>query len=469
MIGLGAPDPLRRSLAALAVRMEPTGWRALRFLEQHQWDDPVQIEAVQREGLSTILDHAYAQVPYYHERFEKAGIVEGARVVTGRFADIPQLTKAIIRDRYSDLLTRDLAERRWVTNRTGGSTGEPLTVAEDRESARISGGAVLRWFLGWHGVHPGERQIQLWGSDRELFGLRQRVRDRARQFAMGSRLLNAFCMSPERMRAYIAEINRFRPRVVRGYSTSLYEVARFAEENGLPIRAPSLVVSSAGTLYPDMRVRIERAFGCKVFNHYGSREVHSVAMECPAQRGLHVSSFVHVVEVLDERGRACPPGVEGDLVVTSLTNLVMPLLRYRIGDRAIWSEERCPCGRGMPLLASVTGRSVNCFRGRDGQLVPGEFFVHLLGVFLKDTPFAKVQIVQEDLDELVVLAVLRPAQELRKQFMDEVTAHVRMAMGHGCSVRFERVSDIPTPPSGKYQYTICKLPGAAGAGKQRAG
>ncbi len=129
-----------------------------------------------------------------------------------------------------------------------------------------------------------------------------------------------------------------------------------------------------------MRSRMEESFRCEVFDRYGSRETGDMAGECDEHRGLHVLPWTCHLEVLDGQDEPVGPGEEGEIVVTGFTNRAMPLIRYRIGDRARVPAERsvCPCGRDTQMLASITGRTVDMFLGPDGAMVDGEYFTHLL-------------------------------------------------------------------------------------------
>ena len=220
---------------------------------------------------------------------------------------------------------------------------------------------------------------------------------------------------------------------------------------------PGTVIASAETLHPQMRSVMGRVYGCGVYNHYGSREMHNIAMECPRARGFHISAFTHVVEVVDQAGRSCPPGTEGELILTGLANLAMPLIRYRIGDRGTLGAEPCSCGRGLPLLASLTGRRLECFHTKEGGFVPGEYFVHIVGSELGSAGPVRYQIVQRAIDHVVFRVAAAGchgiSQDLRRKLCDAT----RLVMGADCAVEFESVREIPPAASGKYLYTVCEF------------
>jgi phenylacetate-CoA ligase len=150
--------------------------------------------------------------------------------------------------------------------------------------------------------------------------------------------------------------------------------------------------------------------------------------------------------------------VEGDIVVTSLFNRAMPFIRYRIGDRGAWRQGACACGRGLPLLKELSGRRMDSFRTRDGKVVPGTYFVHLLGVHLRGTPIQKCQFVQESYQDLRFRFVLRPGHHLDAETRQEIEEKTRLVMGADCCITFEAVEDITPAPSGKFSYTISRVP-----------
>ena len=172
--------------------------------------------------------------------------------------------------------------------------------------------------------------------------------------------------------------------------------------------------------------------------------------------GLHVASPQQVVEIVDEAGKPCPPGVVGHVLVTPLSNLAMPLLRYRIGDMASWATEPCPCGLCWPLLEHVHGRSSDILVAADGTRVHGEYFTHLF----YGTPWVRrFQLIQEATDRLVLRIVKDPAAAAASVAadMERVLRETQRVMGEECQVEVRFVAEIPPLPSGKHRFTVSRL------------
>jgi phenylacetate-CoA ligase len=444
----------RKPVYSAVLRAKGSVLKHLAEYERTQWYSLPEIQAYQRKRLERLLRHASQHVPYYRRIIPRDGLLRNGDVALERFAELPLLTKDILREHFDALKSDDLDGRNWYSNSSGGSTGEPARFIQDKEYLD-QGLAMEHHGYRRVGKDLGDAEVRLWGSERDIFqgtiGLRAKLGNLLRNQVF----LNAFRMSPPQMTDYIRRIGALRPKVIVAYAQSAYELSKFSLERSLPIHGVGAVVTSAGTLYPFMRDVISKAFHAPVFNRYGSREVGDIAMECAAHSGLHVLMENQFVEVLDEDGRACEPGKPGEIVVTVLTNCAMPLIRYRIGDVGVWADGSCTCGRGSHLLQEVSGRVVDVFLTKAGEKIDGEYFTHL--IYFKDW-VRKFQFVQESLDSIRVKiqrAGTPPPQDLK-----EIEDKVRLVMGVSCTVEFEFVDDIPPGSSGKYRYTISHVTGA---------
>lgn len=430
----------------------------LNFLRKAESLTEEQIKKLQEERLRAILRHAYENVPYYKKQIELLGGPQTIeKDVKSFLLELPLLTKSAIRESWEELKSQDLKNRKWFYNTSGGSTGEPVRLIQD-SVFREYGQAVKALFDLWTGYRIGMPKVILWGSERDLFLGKERFKVRFGRWLRNEYWLNAFRMGPSEMREYVRLINDVRPVQILAYAEAAYELARFVEREGLKVSPPRAVMTSAGTLYDYMRETIQQVFGAPVFNRYGSREVGDIACECEAHEGLHVCPVTQYVEILREDGTPVGPGEVGEVVVTSLTNYAMPLIRYRIGDMALWAAEKCSCGRAWPLLKTIIGRVADTFITKDGTRVHGEYFTHL--VYFRDW-IQKFQFVQEDYDFISLLVVpscrFEEAREIVKHEHQDLEKKVQIVMGGSCRLEIKLVEDIPPSPSGKYRYTVSKV------------
>jgi phenylacetate-CoA ligase len=313
-------------------------------------------------------------------------------------------------------------------------------------------------FSRWALKDIGDREIVLWGSERDINAGSIGLRARLINFLFRRRFINAFRMTKQDMFDYVNKINNFQPIHIRAYVESIYDLAKFIEMHDLQIHSPRSVMTSAGVLQPHVREVIENVFRAPVFNRYGSREVGDIASECEMHEGLHVSNLTHYVEIIDDEGKPTEPGEVGEIVITLLTNYSMPLIRYRIGDMGAWAKKECSCGCSWPLLKEIVGRVTGTFLLRDGTHIHGEYFTHLF--YLQDW-LKKFQVIQEDYDVIRVLLVFRESLmdplSVYCEPLSEIENKIKIIMGMNCEVIFENVDQIPPSPSGKRRYTISKL------------
>jgi phenylacetate-CoA ligase len=422
------------------------------FAALRKADQERRLDAAGPAALTRLLQHCQKAVPYYAELLSQA---PGGWQVdpAGYLPKLPILTKALIRQNFEGLKARDLGQRRWTYNTSGGSTGEPVRFIQDREYTDRQSATQLLTF-DWAGRPVCEPALRVWGSERDILQGSVGLKMRLLNWVAQEEWFNAFRMTPAAMRNLLAQLNRRRYRLIIAYAQALYEIARLALKEGIEVAPQAGIVTSAGTLYPFMRTAMEQAFGCQVFNRYGSREVGDIAAECAAHEGLHVLGHANYVEVVDDAGQPVADGTEGNLVITCLSNYAMPLLRYAIGDRGRLSLRRtCACGRSGQILEHISGRNVDTFRTRTGTLIDGEYFTHLM--YFRAW-VEKFQVVQESAT-LIRYRVVKTGGQPGQGELDDIRDKTRAVMGSECEVVFEFVDAIPEAASGKYRYTISNV------------
>jgi phenylacetate-CoA ligase len=430
------------------------GYRFPKLLAEYWREhESARADEITRNSLARLFEHCRGSVPYYAKLFRRRDCNPSEADEPMQVLErLPILRKETIRANFADLQSADLHTRSWIYNTSGGSTGEPIQLIQDSEY-RDRSRAITLLYCRLLGCELGNPLLRVWGSEAEVESTLN-WKSRLFDWLQNTVCLNAFQMTTEGMRAHFRTINRRRPKLILGYAQCLYELALFAERERIQIDHPPTVVTSAGTLYEFMRKKIARVFGGPVYNLYGSREVSDVACEVPDCQGLWVAPWGNYVEIVDERGEPIPPGTEGNIVITCLTNHAMPLIRYWIGDRGalLPAAEGCRAFGGQ-VLKQVLGRTVDVFRRRDQTLIDGEYFTHLLYF----RPWvSRFQVVQKDY-ESVLFKIVRPKQEAPKAELQEIARKTRLVMGNDCNVEFEFAKDLPPQPNGKYRYTISEL------------
>ena len=414
-----------------------------RSLEDSQWWSPAQLQDLQIRRLQDFLAHCQRHVPYYRRilaELDPASVTGVADL--GR---LPLLDKPLIRENI-EALKADNAGTLSRFN-TGGSSGQPLIFFLSRD--RISHDVAAKWrATRWWDVDIGDPEIVLWGSPIEL-GSQDRLRV-WRDRLLRTRLLPAFEMSAERLDEFLAVIRQTRPRMLFGYPSAFSHLARHARERGLAMDDLGIRVAfvTSEKLYDEQRASIESTFGCRVANGYGGRDAGFIAHQCPAG-GMHISAEDIIVEIVDPTGRPLAPGQAGEIVVTHMATGEFPFIRYRTGDIGVLGGGTCPCGRGLPLLAEIQGRSTDFVVAADGTVMHGLALIYVL----RDLPgIDGFKIIQERPDLTRVL--IRPEAKPITELADRVVTGFRERLGETVTVQVEWVEEIPAEASGKFRYVV---------------
>lgn len=422
--------------------------RVRRWLEETQWWPREKLEALQLARLRALLSHAYRHVPYYRERLDAAGMAQGAIENVADLRKLPLLTKPLIRGNSERL--KSVEARGLARFNTGGSSGEPLVFWIGRE--RVSHDVAAKWrATRWWDVDIGDPEIVVWGSPIEL-----KAQDRLRAVRdrlFRTHLLAAFEMSGPRLDEYVDMLRSVRPRMVFGYPSSIGVIAEHACRRGkrLDDLGVKVVFVTSERLYDHQRAVIERAFACPVANGYGGRDAGFIAHQCPAG-GMHITAEDIVVEIVDEQGAPLPVGQEGEVVITHLATRDFPFIRYRTGDVAVMDEHACACGRGLPLLKAIQGRTTDFVTAADGTLMHGLSLIYVI----RDIPGVEnFRIVQESLQETSVQLVING------QFSPEdgqaIERGLKQRLGPDVKVKLEQVDEIQRESSGKYRYIMSRV------------
>jgi phenylacetate-CoA ligase len=417
-------------------------------LETTQWWSPVRLRELQLSKLRHLLAHAEAHVPYYQRLFRAEGFKPGEVATLADLARLPLLDKTLIRA-HTDMLKSDQAHGLARFN-TGGSSGEPLIFYIGKE--RVSHDVAAKWrATRWWDVDIGDREIVVWGSPIEL-GAQDGIRA-LRDRLLRTRLLPAFEMSEKKLDGFLDQISVVRPKMLFGYPSALSHVARHAAARGRSMDDLGIRVAfvTSERLYDEQRAQISEIFGCPVANGYGSRDAGFIAHECPAGR-MHITAEDIIIEVVDAQGRSLPEGEAGEIVVTHLATKDFPFIRYRTGDIGILDAEICSCGRGLPILKEIQGRSTDFLVAKDGKVMHGLALIYIL----RDLPWVcKFKIIQESLDLTRVLIVANTS--LGPQDAENIKAAFKSRLGQTVSVVVEQVSEIPPEKSGKFRYVVSKV------------
>lgn len=414
-------------------------------LEKSQWQSADDIATMQEANLAAVLTHAYEQTHFYRSLFDARG-VDPSRINLSNYADcVPVLKKESLRKSLESFRSRGFSSRQVVQINTSGTTGTPLAITATKSSVQRNYAFFSR-FLRWAGVGVGQPGATFAGR---VFIPRNQKRPPywRKNAPSNTTLFSSYHISDETIPYYIQELERLAPTLIDAYPSAIYPIARYIVEKGIrhAIR-PKAIVTSSETLGEIQRDTLETAFGCRIYDQYGSAEMVAFIAQCEHGR-YHVNPEYGLVEVLGDEGKPVDLGVPGRLVCTGFLNLGMPLLRYEIGDSAVLSGSQCPCGRRFPVVESILGRTDDLIVTPEGRLVGrlDPIFKGLRGI--KET-----QIVQET-PRRVVVRVVR-SDGYSRHISAALAAQLVARIGTGMDIRIEEVNDIPRTASGKFRSVV---------------
>lgn len=449
------PAPLR-SVAASLRGFYLQSWRygqetdrlVQEALSRESWT-PNQWKVSQEERLRYVLCRAATQVPYYREQWV-ARRRAGDKASWEYLGNWPILEKESLRENPRAFVADDCDVRQMFQEHTSGSTGKPLSLWQSRRTIRelyaLNEARVLRW----NGVSRHSRLAMVAGR------LVTPVSQRKPPFWVWNQGLNQLYMSsyhlaPDLIGSYLEAISRYRVTYLSGYPSSLYALAQTALESGRKGVRMAVAITSAESVYDYQRTAIAEAFNCPVRETYGMAEMVAMASECAFGR-LHLWPEIGRVEVIQDDGQSVPHCTSGELVCTGLLNSDMPLIRYRVGDRGslMDSSELCQCGRSLPVLRSVEGRTGDVLYTKDGRRVS-----RFGAVFNGNLGLREAQIVQETLDCVRVNFV--PTPTFNSDHERVIVQRLKERMGN-VEVVMQPMTEIPRGPSGKFRIVICRIP-----------
>lgn len=445
------PAPLRGlAISAYGARLAWLRYsgnyrRHLAELLRTQYLDADAMAALQEFLLARMVRIAASHTSYYRE----LGIASGDVTLETLHRSLPILEKAIFRSAQKQFETDVHSPSECVRINTSGTTGSPVSILASKEAIR-SNYAFFSRFLSWGGVRVRDRSATF--SGRNLIPLGQE-RPPFWAFNAVTRTMHfsSYHLGQETAEAYLKALEKLQPVYIDSYPSAIYTLAQARNRSARPFRiSPRVIFTSSETLLAHQRAEIETAFGCKVMDQYGSAEMAGFISQCE-HGSYHANPEYGVVEIVDSRGQPVAPYQAGRLVLTGFLNTAMPLLRYEIGDIAMFSGTRCDCGRAFPVIAEITGRMDDVIVTPDGRHVG-----RLDPVFKGGQGILEAQIVQEAPDRISVLLV--PEQGgIRCETTEDLRGELRKRLGPLVSIEIREVESIPRTKAGKFRAVVSNV------------
>ena len=390
-----------------------------RMLKHSQYWDLNKLGDYQFNHMSSLLVHAFENTQYYRNLFLEIGF-NPYRDFTDikQLAQLPLLTQSKARQEKEKLADgRKLKSA--IELRTSGTTGEPFISYASAQHWIMEQGVTWRHW-NWMGYRFRDRMAILRSYVPKENDPLWKV-DKLRNFYY----LSAYHISEDNASEYVAKLRSWRIKYLRGYPSSLYLLAKVMNLKSLEIDPPKAILTASETLLPHYRKTLEETFGAPVFDWYGLGEPATTMMECEKHEGLHINMEYGFCELLED---PCLPKNQRRIVATSLHNLAMPLIRYETKDIAIVdAHTTCSCGRSLPLVKGIQGRSDDFLYGSQGRVLPS---VNFYTLFYQYPELLRFQIVQESLEEMTVYILYSDSwsRSRREQLIRDLKDRVGLAI-----------------------------------------
>jgi phenylacetate-CoA ligase len=461
---------LTRAKRSLATRLAWSAHVARRapFESRFPFRDPAAIERAQRRRLEATVAHAYEHVPYYRETMRRIGLGPGDVRAVGDLVRLPLIDREQVQGDPEYFLSRAEPLESYVELRTSGSTGDPLSLlyhpfslfeqavfTERRRSviSRLAGrrryrdarvGGVPRSPAGGPNVKQAFRGLSL---------ISPSLRVSQRQYADGTPL-----------EELIPQFNQFRPHVISSFGSFHEMLFTHLLRSGERMHLPRVATYAGDGMTDSAREMIRREFGVEALSAYTASEAFLIGFECERHRGHHLNLDLFPVRIISEDGRDAPVGERGQVVVSNLQARGTVLLNYRLNDVAARLPDHCPCGRNLPLLSAVQGRTDEWLEDSTGRHLHSQV---VRGSLNQELDVLRYQVVQESPSRFRAALVTAPGSDA-DAIARRLAQRFESAFGEGTELDLSFVGSLPRSAAGKARpvipMTAHRQPEAPGVG-----
>ena len=394
------------------------------FLALSEHFSKEQIVVYQNISLRKIVINAYNHTDFYKNWFEINRINPNLIKTIDDLKSIPPIEKRDFRNFSTEKrIAKNIPSQRQIFSKTSGSSGEPFIFFFDRQTLPLLA-AFWRRFLRWHDI--GREAPKILIADPLL----RRIND----YVFRISIFDIF-KKPDEVLKDISKANGY---VLVGYASGLKELAYLVAQRGIKYFFPK-ILSFAELLTEGDRYYIEKIFGGEVYGFYGAAEFGIIAQECRQRNGFHINEEGCVVEVIDDK--ELPVGF-GRLIITSLTNEVMPLIRYSIGDVGKIDNGECGCGVNLKKI-HIIGRKSSVFNSSIRKIHEFEFN-NILGKYGRE--IHQFAVFQKSDSHLIISVV---ANNWNKAIEEEIIKELKNNIDNRLHFSIKRVEHIDRSSRGK--------------------
>jgi len=391
-------------------------------------------------NFSRIAEYAIANVPFYKEYFSDKIDLQNISSIK-QLNNLPIMRKEDVRKHFKKLASKEVDKKKYSVDFTSGSTGTSINIFKFEDS--INETLAFYWrYNQWAGLGFTDRIAFLTGAtfpeSKKIF-----------KYSHNKLFLSAFHITKDNLKLYSSLIQEFQPAALRGYPSAIMLLTKYMKKNNIIPPKVKVVILTAECLLDEYRKEIAEYWNCRTQNIYGQAENVVSIGECE-KGSLHISSEFGYMELVDNEGNPVEIGKPGKIIGSGFTNFAMPFLRYDTRDVAILSGKKCGCGRSLPVVQSIEGRSEDIIVTPDGRMVG-----RLDAAFKYSAGIELSQIVQNDPDSITVKIVRGDNYSSRD--VDRLEIELRKRLGYKIKINYNFVDNIERTPLGKLRFVVSSV------------
>ncbi|MCD6062462.1 MAG: coenzyme synthetase-like protein [Flavipsychrobacter sp.] len=390
-----------------------------------------------------------ARFHYHNNEVYRAKV---GNVFPDRWNDLPVMTKQDLQKPLRSLISKGGSISQCYVGSTSGSTGTPFFFVKDKFAHAMTW-AVIANRYSWYSLDFSSLQARFYGIPKE-FG--RHLGEKLKDILMNRRRFSVFDLSDRALSVFLQRFSRQQFKYIYGYTSSLVAFARFLIEEELVLKniCPTLkiCISTSEVCTPEDHVILETAFGISHIREYGVSETCLGAFEGP-DKIWKLNEESLLIEAVNDYAEEVSPGIEGNILMTSLFNRAFPMIRYQVGDVGMFDEKQVGIHR---TLLSLTGRTNDIVLLPNGQTAAGLTFYYISRGILENSGVLKEFIIRQvAIDHFVFDTVTD--RDLTPEEVQTITDKLSLYLVPGLKLDINRVETITRPASGKLKHFYSEI------------
>lgn len=419
----------------------------LKELEKSQYYSTEKLIEIQNNKLIKLIHHAYNNVPFYNKLFKKLEIKPDFIQTINDLEKLPILTKEIVSKNFKDLQANDIDKYKPTYYSTGGTSGQHFHFYTTQEVFDSHMAAAYRAWK-WAGWDFGIKYAYIWGASIDLKNENSIKKKIKNLFTENRLLIQALRFTEQSLKRDVERLVKFRPKIIISYPSTLIILIKYMQKHNIKLNVRGIITSSE-KLFAWQRKEIEYYFGCKIFDDYGGRESSIRATQCEKCEGYHISVENGILETVVKGKNVIEK--PGKVLLTEFHNYAMPLIRYENTDIATLTNEKCSCGKNLPLIKDIDGRVSDIFVTPDGKYLPAQ---SIMVAFL-DLKCDFYQVIQKTVDRIELNLV--KGETFEENNFNKSIDELKKWIGNSIKIDIKFIKDIPETKNGKRRYFFSEV------------